>query len=298
MKELKKNRSAVDMISVSFEFFRQNYIPILKNVFLYVSPLMIISHYILFRMGGDSFGRFLLGGTVAHSFQQNGLPVSGYIQWLVVSVFLVLGWLLLYFIVNEHVSRSVNTPGSKLSALLQSGLLKQRLPDYAGVMLVYLLALTILIMLVIVIPSGFISFLVILFILFLMVQYSLAFPALCVENKGILQSFQRSYDLIKNSWWRSFWYYFFVFWTTYFIGMALIAPFLLSVQALTYLNISFPQTVTASWIFLIVFFIYYLFTLLILSAFFVLSVTVNYFSLVDKHDETYLEEKIHEIDTE
>ncbi len=298
MKELKKCRSAVDMVSVSFEFFRRHYAPILKDIFLYVAPLMLVSHFILFRMAGALLGRSLWGGYFSQTLQQYHLPADNVVFWLVFSVFQLISFLFLYYIVNEYVFQAVENPDKKPLSPFQPSRFGQRIWGHAGVMVVYLLAFTLLILTLYVIPSGFISFLVFLFMLFLLVKYSLAFPAISIENKGVLESFQRSSDLVKSMWWRSFWFYFITSWVVYFIGMALIAPFLLGMQAVEYLNLPIAQGEPGSWVFLIFIFLFYLFASLIMSAFFVLSLAVNFYSLKDKHEETFLEEKIHEVETE
>ncbi len=289
MTELRKDRSAVDMVSVTFEFSRQHLLPLLKNVLLYVAPPMILAYFMIFRLVGSFFNQAIL---------RHSLPADNLIYWVIFIVFIFFGWVLLYFVVNDYVRQVVDNPGKKPSGPFQSGHFQQQILSYAGVMLVYLFVSIVLGMLAFALPYALFSFGIFVFMFFLLLKYSLVFPAISMENKGIVEAFQRSSGLIKGMWWRSFWFYFFTIWVLYFFGNALNAPLALGGHALEYLNVPNTAGMVSSWLFLVFIFLYYFLISMVTSVLLALSVAVNYYSLKDKHEETFLEQKIHEIDAE
>lgn len=204
--EFQRYRDFGQIINSTFEFIRQNFLPLLKSLIFIVGPFLLITGLLLGFYQKSVFTLFQIT-----SLSQTGLIIL----LLIVSIFLTMQMLLstVYSFIMIYLSKDEFTQISieevwdgvkqiffKILGLTLSLIFLIAAAFFILVLFIGLTAnatqnpfLGLLIFILLIIP-----------ILFFIVKLSFVYIVALNEKKGVFESIQRSFYLIKNKWWFTF----------------------------------------------------------------------------------------------
>lgn len=204
--EFQRYRDFGQIINSTFEFIRQNFLSLLKSLIFLVGPFLLITGLLLGFYQKSIFTLFQIT-----SLSQTGLIIL----LLIVSIFLtmqmllstVFSFILIYLSKDEFTQISIEEvwDGVKQIFFKIMGL---------TLALIFLIAAAFFILVLFIgltantTQNPFLVFLIfiLLFIpvLFFIIKLSLVYVVALYEKKGVWESIQRSFYLIKNKWWFTF----------------------------------------------------------------------------------------------
>jgi len=204
--EFQRYRDFGQIINSTFEFIRQNFLPLLKSLIFLVGPFLLITGLLLGFYQKSIFTIFQI-----NSLSQIGLIIL----LLIVSIFLTMQMLLstVYSFILIYLSKDEFT---QISIEEVWDGVKQIFFKIMGLTLalVFLIAAAFFILVLFIgltanaTQNPFLGMLIFLLlfipILFFIVKLSLIYIVALYERTGVWESIQRSFYLIKNKWWFTF----------------------------------------------------------------------------------------------
>ncbi len=204
--EFQRYRDLGQILNSTFEFIRQNFLPLLKSLVFIVGPFLLLTGILLGFYQKSVFSFFQLT-----SFSQMGLILF----LMAISIFLTTQMMLasVYSFILIYLSKDEFTPIT-IEEVWDS--VKQYFFKILGLTLtlIFLMVAAVLFFVLFIgltsgsTPNPFLVFL--LFLLFIIpfifigVKLSLVYIIALYEKSGIWESIRRSFYLIKNKWWLTF----------------------------------------------------------------------------------------------
>lgn len=204
--EFMRYRDFGQILNSTFEFIRQNFLPLLKSLIFIVGPFLLITGILL-----GFYQKSVLTIFNITSFSQTGIIAL----LLIILIFLVTQMMLttVYSFILIYLSKTEFTPIS-IDEIWDS--VKQNFYKVLGlntvIFFLFLIYLTIFLLIIVAVSGGtsgsglgiFLFFILFIFLVFIMVKMCLAYMIMLYERTGIWASIQRSFYLTKNKWWFSF----------------------------------------------------------------------------------------------
>ena len=183
---LLKSRSFDRNMNISIEFLKQNYFPILKSLLIFI-PFFMIPAYFLAKFQGNGMAAFTSGIAeygIGNEFDFFNFSI-GYF-FLIVITLIASFFMISYMVVYSQ------SPDSKVDTDLVWEKVKNTSLPLLGASFLYGIAIILGIFLFIV-PGIFIA-----------VSWYFFTYVYIAEGKSVFDSFARSYQLVKNNWWKIF----------------------------------------------------------------------------------------------
>ncbi len=204
--EFMRYRDFGQILNSTFEFIRQNFLPLLKSLIFIVGPFLLITGILL-----GFYQKSVLTIFNITSFSQMGIIAL----LLIILIFLVTQMMLttVYSFILIYLSKTEFTPIS-IEEIWDS--VKQNFYKVLGlnavIFFLFLIYLTIFLLIIVAVSGGtsgsglgiFLFFILFILLVFIMVKMCLAYMIMLYERTGIWASIQRSFYLTKNKWWFSF----------------------------------------------------------------------------------------------
>ena len=204
--EFMRYRDFGQILNSTFEFIRQNFLPLLKSLIFIVGPFLLITVILL-----GFYQKSVLTIFNITSFSQMGIIAL----LLIILIFLVTQMMLttVYSFILIYLSKTEFTPIS-IDEIWDS--VKQNFYKVLGlnavIFFLFLIYLTIFLLIIVAVSGGtsgsglgiFLFFILFILLVFIMVKMCLAYMIMLYERTGIWASIQRSFYLTKNKWWFSF----------------------------------------------------------------------------------------------
>lgn len=204
--EFMRYRDFGQILNSTFEFIRQNFLPLLKSLIFIVGPFLLITGILL-----GFYQKSVLTIFNITSFSQMGIIAL----LLIILIFLVTQMMLttVYSFILIYLSKTEFTPIS-IEEIWDS--VKQNFYKVLGlnavIFFLFLIYLTIFLLIIVAVSGGtsgsglgiFLFFILFILLVFIMVKMCLAYMIMLYERIGIWASIQRSFYLTKNKWWFSF----------------------------------------------------------------------------------------------
>ncbi|MBW7841408.1 MAG: hypothetical protein H3C40_01640 [Ignavibacterium sp.] len=204
--EFMRYRDFGQILNSTFEFIRQNFLPLLKSLIFIVGPFLLITGILL-----GFYQKSVLTIFNITSFSQTGIIAL----LLIILIFLVTQMMLttVYSFILIYLSKTEFTPIS-IEEIWDS--VKQNFYKVLGlnavIFFLFLIYLTIFLLIIVAVSGGtsgsglgiFLFFILFILLVFIMVKMCLAYMIMLYERTGIWASIQRSFYLTKNKWWFSF----------------------------------------------------------------------------------------------
>lgn len=204
--EFMRYRDFGQILNSTFEFIRQNFLPLLKSLIFIVGPFLLITGILL-----GFYQKSVLTIFNITSFSQMGIIAL----LLIILIFLVTQMMLttVYSFILIYLSKTEFTPIS-IDEIWDS--VKQNFYKVLGlnavIFFLFLIYLTIFLLIIVAVSGGtsgsglgiFLFFILFILLVFIMVKMCLAYMIMLYERIGIWASIQRSFYLTKNKWWFSF----------------------------------------------------------------------------------------------
>ncbi len=204
--EFMRYRDFGQILNSTFEFIRQNFLPLLKSLIFIVGPFLLITGILL-----GFYQKSVLTIFNITSFSQTGIIAL----LLIILIFLVTQMMLttVYSFILIYLSKTEFTPIS-IEEIWDS--VKQNFYKVLGlnavIFFLFLIYLTIFLLIIVAVSGGtsgsglgiFLFFILFILLVFIMVKMCLAYMIMLYERIGIWASIQRSFYLTKNKWWFSF----------------------------------------------------------------------------------------------
>lgn len=204
--EFMRYRDFGQILNSTFEFIRQNFLPLLKSLIFIVGPFLLITGILL-----GFYQKSVLTIFNITSFSQTGIIAL----LLIILIFLVTQMMLttVYSFILIYLSKTEFTPIS-IEEIWDS--VKQNFYKVLGlnavIFFLFLIYLTVFLLIIVAVSGGtsgsglgiFLFFISFIFLVFIMVKICLAYMIMLYERTGIWASIQRSFYLTKNKWWFSF----------------------------------------------------------------------------------------------
>jgi len=204
--EFMRYRDFGQILNSTFEFIRQNFLPLLKSLIFIVGPFLLITGILL-----GFYQKSVLTIFNITSFSQTGIIAL----LLIILVFLVTQMMLttVYSFILIYLSKTEFTPIS-IEEIWDS--VKQNFYKVLGlntvIFFLFLIYLTVFLLIIVAVSGGtsgsglgiFLFFILFILLVFIMVKMCLAYMIMLYERIGIWASIQRSFYLTKNKWWFSF----------------------------------------------------------------------------------------------
>lgn len=204
--EFMRYRDFGQILNSTFEFIRQNFLPLLKSLIFIVGPFLLITGILL-----GFYQKSVLTIFNITSFSQMGIIAL----LLIILIFLVTQMMLttVYSFILIYLSKTEFTPIS-IDEIWDS--VKQNFYKVLGlnavIFFLFLIYLTVFLLIIVAVSGGtsgsglgiFLFFILFILLVFIMVKMCLAYMIMLYERTGIWASIQRSFYLTKNKWWFSF----------------------------------------------------------------------------------------------
>lgn len=204
--EFMRYRDFGQILNSTFEFIRQNFLPLLKSLIFIVGPFLLITGILL-----GFYQKSVLTIFNITSFSQMGIIAL----LLIILIFLVTQMMLttVYSFILIYLSKTEFTPIS-IEEIWDS--VKQNFYKVLGlnavIFFLFLIYLTVFLLIIVAVSGGtsgsglgiFLFFILFILLVFIMVKMCLAYMIMLYERTGIWASIQRSFYLTKNKWWFSF----------------------------------------------------------------------------------------------
>lgn len=204
--EFMRYRDFGQILNSTFEFIRQNFLPLLKSLIFIVGPFLLITGILL-----GFYQKSVLTIFNITSFSQTGIIAL----LLIILIFLVTQMMLttVYSFILIYLSKTEFTPIS-IDEIWDS--VKQNFYKVLGlnavIFFLFLIYLTVFLLIIVAVSGGtsgsglgiFLFFILFILLVFIMVKMCLAYMIMLYERTGIWASIQRSFYLTKNKWWFSF----------------------------------------------------------------------------------------------
>lgn len=204
--EFMRYRDFGQILNSTFEFIRQNFLPLLKSLIFIVGPFLLITGILL-----GFYQKSVLTIFNITSFSQTGIIAL----LLIILIFLVTQMMLttVYSFILIYLSKTEFTPIS-IDEIWDS--VKQNFYKVLGlnavIFFLFLIYLTVFLLIIVAVSGGtsgsglgiFLFFILFILLVFIMVKMCLAYMIMLYERIGIWASIQRSFYLTKNKWWFSF----------------------------------------------------------------------------------------------
>ncbi len=204
--EFMRYRDFGQILNSTFEFIRQNFLPLLKSLIFIVGPFLLITGILL-----GFYQKSVLTIFNITSFSQMGIIAL----LLIILIFLVTQMMLttVYSFILIYLSKTEFTPIS-IEEIWDS--VKQNFYKVLGlnavIFFLFLIYLTVFLLIIVAVSGGtsgsglgiFLFFILFILLVFIMVKMCLAYMIMLYERIGIWASIQRSFYLTKNKWWFSF----------------------------------------------------------------------------------------------
>lgn len=204
--EFMRYRDFGQILNSTFEFIRQNFLPLLKSLIFIVGPFLLITGILL-----GFYQKSVLTIFNITSFSQTGIIAL----LLIILIFLVTQMMLttVYSFILIYLSKTEFTPIS-IDEIWDS--VKQNFYKVLGlntvIFFLFLIYLTVFLLIIVAVSGGtsgsglgiFLFFILFIPLVFIMVKMCLAYMIMLYERTGIWASIQRSFYLTKNKWWFSF----------------------------------------------------------------------------------------------
>lgn len=186
--EFEKERDFSDVLNATFEFIRQEFLPLLKVLAIYTSvPTIILGIIQSFYVKGNINS---ILSSIVNKQSVNDSEIITWLPWLMlasaISYIFILGITLEYMNQYHQKGRGQFTPQEIWNGFLQN------LGSIIGLNFISGLAL-ILAMVMLIIPGIWLSMVIMLMC-----------PILVFEKASIGQSWSRAFFLIKSNWWKTF----------------------------------------------------------------------------------------------
>lgn len=204
--EFMRYRDFGQILNSTFEFIRQNFLPLLKSLIFIIGPFLLITGILL-----GFYQKSVLTIFNITSFSQTGIIAL----LLIILIFLVTQMMLttVYSFILIYLSKTEFTPIS-IEEIWDS--VKQNFYKVLGlnavIFFLFLIYLTVFLLIIVAVSGGtsgsglgiFLFFILFILLVFIMVKMCLAYMIMLYERTGIWASIQRSFYLTKNKWWFSF----------------------------------------------------------------------------------------------
>lgn len=276
---LRQKRRAGHIINDTFTYFRLHFKPLMKSILTIAGPFIIL--------GSIFFGFFYYQIFTLTAAQTTPSPFMAF-YILLALVLLFIGMVLQHGVVAGYMNISLTTQKKDICLKDIRKHVKQRFFTYFfGIVLIYIIVF--ISMLFLFIPS-----------IFFLVALSLFFFAVSVENKGIGSAISRSMSLINGHWWKSFGTYFLM----NMIVSTIISLIYLPMMLLSGLNNAIIIGEGGAPDLTLIKFIASIGMPLILiisslaSTVLLVTLGINYFSIVEEKEEIGLKEQIESLETE
>lgn len=287
---LRKKRTVPEMVSEIFNYLKIHIFNIFKAMLLFVGPFYII--------GSIFFGYFY--GSMFAVLETNPEAILAKVVFLIPGmILLIVGAVAFQAVIVSYMKLSLKLNKTEIALNILYNDAKQYFWNYFGANVLFIVAF-IIVMVVVAIILTFLSpvlgvLATICGVLYVSVAFSIFPFAIGIENASILNSFNRSFHLIKNNWWRIF---------AFFLLTSIIQSFMASIAMIPAYIISFynmfSQAITEGIapdftqlgtimsilmpILMIINLFFYSFT--------AVGMGIAYFSLVEEKEEIGLKEQI------
>jgi len=275
---LRKKRGLGDIISDSFSYYKTHIVQLMKALLIIPTPIIVV---------GSIFFGFYYGEFLAAAFQQNESAIIGNMALLFIGVFVLgLGYLMLHVVVVEYLNISTKVAKEDITFGMIVKALKKNF-------LYYILG-TIIIMIII----GLGSLIFILPGIFLYVVFSVYYYPIAVEGKDPIEAVKRSFQIIWGRWWHSFGLLILMSIIVSLIVYALTFPINLISGFSDFSNTNPEELQEKLQLFATVYFPIQMIFSSLFSSLLLVSIGINYYSIVEEQDEVGLKERISSIETQ
>ncbi len=186
--ELRRTRDFSEKINISFEFTRQNLLPLSKALIYISGPFILLQGFFSGLYQNETLGRVTLGSMEMYDGSFNSF------LWLGIAyVFIFLGYVSSLIVVYEYLriyeSRTNNDP-IEVSEVWKG--IKENYFSMVGALLIMFI-MSLLGLILLVIPA-----------IYLAVVFSLIPPIMIIEKLNFSDALSRSFRLITDKWWSTF----------------------------------------------------------------------------------------------
>lgn len=204
--EFKKQRELGDIVTVTFQFIRENYKPLWDHIYHIVGPFFILLvaavGYYSYAVAGNPFEAFSSG---AGSF---------FVGIVVLGAALLLFYASLYGTILHYIKNYIVNEETNNLAKVKAGVQK----DFFNLILLYILGgiLVLAGMMLFVIPG-----------IYLLVPLTLTGTILVFKNYSVTEAISYSFTLVKDHWWITFLTMIVIWLLVYIIGLVFQLPLII-----------------------------------------------------------------------
>ncbi|MCF4101838.1 hypothetical protein L1I30_09185 [Gillisia sp. M10.2A] len=204
--QFKRKRELGEIITVTFQFIRNNYKPLLKSIIKNVGPLFLIF------IAAIAYYTSAIAGSPFKAMQDSA--ANFLIAMLVLFLALMLFYSAYYATILHYIKSYVENNGVVQPQNIRTGVRQ----NFLKLILLYVITsvLTIAGFMFLVIPG-----------IYIFVPLTLASTILIIENRSISESISYCFDLVKNHWWTTFGSLLVIYILVYVIGLIFQLPVLI-----------------------------------------------------------------------
>ncbi len=293
---LRKKRTVSEMVSEVFNYLKIHIWNLFKVLLVIVGPFYIVGSIFIGRFYG---GLFTMAATAVQP------SASDFLMLIPSIILLFIGFLFYQLVIVSYLNLSLDYSKKDITIAMVFTRVKKRFWAMFGANLFFTFGMVIAFAVVGILLALISPILMVFVIYFAMIYVLIAFSLypfpIEVENASIIESFKRSFELIKGNWWRSFGYYLLLYFIQSFIMGIFMMPiyFLVFFQAISQSmgnpggapDMSFLSTIMTIMMPVL------MFISLFISSFYTIGFGIHYFSLVEQKDEVGLAQQIEALNT-
>lgn len=204
--KFKQQRELGDIITVTFQFIRENYKQLFNNIYKMVGPFFILIiaavGYYTYSVAGNPFEAI------------TGASGNFIISFPLLAVSLLLFYAALYGTILHYIKNYISNEGQTNDTEIKNGVQK----DFFKLFLLFLLSgIFVIAGLILVILPG----------IYLMVPLALAAAILVFKDFSVTESISYSFSLVKDHWWMTFITLIVIWLLVYIIGLVFQVPLII-----------------------------------------------------------------------
>lgn len=212
-----RTRDFSTKMNATFEFIKQNYLPLAKSILVIAGPPVLVASMIIGSFFGDFFRltqAAASGMGSADELETYFTSVSFWVQMGVAMIFFILSSVMTIATVNNYLLLYGEKKSNKIEVNEVWTRVRETFWMYLRTMILFFIvffAIYILMIIPVVLVSQISPFLIFFAIIFLfcgliyvMVSISLIFIVRAYEKKGFFESLGRSFRLVQGKWWSTF----------------------------------------------------------------------------------------------
>lgn len=204
--EFKKQRELGDIITVTFQFIRENYKNLFNHIYTFVGPFFIL---VIAAVG---YYTYSVAGSPLEAI--TGASGNFLISFPILAVSLLLFYAALYGTILHYIKSYINNHGRVEEFEVKKGVHK----DFFNLFLLFVLTgiLVIAGLILLILPG-----------IYIMVPLALAGTILVFKDFSVTESISYSFTLVKDHWWMTFITLFVIWLLVYIIGLVFQVPLII-----------------------------------------------------------------------